>query len=103
MLSPTGTSRPFDARANGFVRGEGCGVIILRAAASPVPLLLGAQYAVVVGDGANEDGRTKSITMPCGSAQLDAMVTVHRRFGVDPAQVVYFEAHGTGTPVIRTL
>jgi acyl transferase domain-containing protein/enoyl-CoA hydratase/carnithine racemase/NADPH:quinone reductase-like Zn-dependent oxidoreductase/acyl carrier protein len=97
MISPTGTSRPFDARANGFVRGEGCGAMILRTGSSPVTK--GVNYATVVGDGANEDGRTKSMTMPCGNAQLDVMDSVHKRFGVDPAQVMYFEAHGTGTKV----
>ena len=97
MISPTGTSRPFDARANGFVRGEGCGAMIIRTGSSPVKD--GVNYATVAGDGANEDGRTKSMTMPCPSAQVDVMMSVHARFDVDPSRVVYFEAHGTGTKV----
>lgn len=87
MISPTGTSRPFDARANGFVRGEGCGTMILRTRSSPVTV--GVSYATVAGDGANEDGRTKSMTMPCGNAQLDVMDCVHKRFGIDADQVQY--------------
>ena len=97
MISPSGSSRPFDARANGFVRGEGCGALVLRTGASAVGR--GVGYATVAGDGANEDGRTKSMTMPCGNAQIDVMATTHKRFGVPPDSVVFFEAHGTGTPV----
>eukprot|EP01052_Picozoa_sp_SAG31_P051094 SAG31_NODE_11971_length_981_cov_0.665533_1_plen_155_part_10 len=51
MISPTGTSRPFDARANGFVRGEGCGAMIVRTGSSPVKE--GLKYATVAGDAAN--------------------------------------------------
>jgi len=70
MLSPTGTSRPFDAEGNGFVRGEGCGSLLLvRTAELATRAPHAREYARVRGHGINEDGRTKSLTMPSGEAQ----------------------------------
>ena len=97
MLSPQGVSRPFDAEANGFVRGEGCGVVILcRSGKGPS---FTRPYARVLAHGVNEDGATPSLTQPSEEAQTALMGGLMQRAGCDPQDVVYVEAHGTGTPV----
>ena len=53
--------------------------------------------AVIVGSGMNQDGRTKGITMPSGDAQVALMKSVYEKSGLDPKEVGYIEAHGTGT------
>lgn len=98
MLSKTGHSAPFDASANGFVRGEGCGAVILGRSDLPV-IPLRRVYAEVVGWGINEDGKTPSITIPSGDSQRRLFERVVQKAGLEPDDFVYFEAHGTGTPV----
>ena len=98
MLSPTGRCSPFDARADGFVRGEGCGAVLLGSSERPVQPLRRV-YARVVGSTINEDGRTASLTMPSGERQVELLQTLRDRAGVRPERIVYVEAHGTGTPV----
>src|SRR3954471_780901 len=98
MLAPDGRCKSFDARANGYVRSEGAGVIVLkpvsRAVADGDPI-----YAVVRGTAVNQDGRTAGISLPNRAAQEAMLVEAYRRAGVTPEQVQYVEAHGTGTPV----
>lgn len=98
MLSPDGRCWSFDARANGYVRGEGGGIVVLKPLESALqdgnPI-----YAVIRGSAINEDGRTDGITVPSATAQEAMLRTAYRRAGVDPSQVGYVEAHGTGTPV----
>ena len=98
MLSPTGRCHTFDEAADGFVRSEGCGVVMLKRL--PDALRDGDRIlAVVRGTAANQDGRSETITTP----SLDAQAAVYRAAlevaGVDPASVGMVEAHGTGTPV----
>ncbi|KAL8339056.1 hypothetical protein RB598_007393 [Gaeumannomyces tritici] len=98
LLSPDGRSYAFDSRANGFGRGEGAGVVILK----PLSAALRDNdpvRAVVVGTGLNQDGRTNGITMPNKEAQLDLMRKVYADNGLDPRETGYVEAHGTGTRV----
>jgi thioester reductase-like protein len=98
MLSPDGRCKSFDARANGYVRAEGAGVIVLK------PLSRAMRdgdrvYAIVRGTAVNQDGRTSGITVPSGAAQEAMLCDACRQAGVSPADVQYVEAHGTGTPV----
>lgn len=96
-LGPDGRSTPFDIRADGYGRGEGCGVVVLKrlddARADGDEVL-----AVIRGGAVRQDGRTEGIMAPSGAAQADLMRAAYRAAGVDPATVGYVEAHGTGTP-----
>ncbi len=98
MLSPDGHSKSFDATADGFARGEGAGIVVLkplsRAVADRDPI-----YAVIRGSAVNQDGRTNGITVPNGQAQEAVLWAAYRQAGVLPEQVQYVEAHGTGTAV----
>jgi acyl transferase domain-containing protein len=98
MLSPDGRSKSFDARANGYGRGEGAGVVILkrlsRALTDGDPV-----RALVLGTAANQDGHTEGITVPNGDAQEALLRAAARQAGISPGRIRYMEAHGTGTPV----
>ena len=98
MLSADGRCKAFDATANGFVRGEGAGAILLK----PLGQALAAGdliYAVICGTGVNQDGRTAGMLVPNGESQERLVLDVCRRAGVRPSQVQFVEAHGTGTAV----
>ncbi|MFE7118963.1 SDR family NAD(P)-dependent oxidoreductase, partial [Streptomyces sp. NPDC057654] len=97
MLSVRGVPAPFSAQADGFVRAEGGGVVILK----PLDDALAdgdRVHGVILGTGANSDGRTLGIALPNDRAQEDLLRQVYARADVDPDELVYFEAHGTGTP-----
>ena len=99
MLSPDGRCHSFDARANGYVRGEGAGVVALKrlgdALADGDPI-----YAVIRASGTNQDGGQKAgITVPNGQAQRALLRETIAQAGLQPHQIQYAEAHGTGTPV----
>jgi acyl transferase domain-containing protein/aryl carrier-like protein len=96
MLSPTGRCRPFDAAADGFVPGEGVGVVVLKRLNAA--LRDGDHvHGVIAASGANQDGRSNGLTAPSAPAQAALQTAVHRRFGIDPAEIGYVECHGTGT------
>lgn len=98
FLSPTSHSRAFDARADGYVRGEGAGVVVLKRLADA--LRDGDQvFAVIRGTAVSQDGRTNGITVPNGESQILAMRHALTEAGVPACSVGYVEAHGTGTPV----
>ncbi len=96
MLSPTGACHSFDAAADGTVFSEGVGVVALKRLADAVangdPI-----YGVITASGMNQDGASNGITAPNGGAQQALLTAVYQRFGVNPEDVEYFEAHGTGT------
>ncbi|MGC4746935.1 SDR family NAD(P)-dependent oxidoreductase [Micromonospora sp. DT201] len=96
MLSPTGACRTFDAGADGFVPGEGVGVVVLKRLDAALRDR-DHVHAVVVGSGLNQDGQTNGITAPNGAAQTALETEVYDRFGVRPERIGYVEAHGTGT------
>lgn len=98
MLSPDGRSRAFDSSANGYVRGEGAGIVVLKPLAR-ARVDGDRVYAVIRGSAVNQDGRTQGITVPNGEAQEDNFRAALTDAGIAPAEVGYIEAHGTGTPV----
>lgn len=98
MLSKRGACRVFDSAGDGYVRSEGAGVLVLkdldRAVADGNPIL-----AVVAASGVNTAGRSASLTVPNVDAQAALLSDVYERAGIDPAEIDYLEAHGTGTVV----
>ena len=98
FLSPDSRCWSFDHRANGYARGEGFGVVVVKR-------LLDAVNdgntirAVIRATGLNQDGRTLGITQPNGDAQKSLIESTYRRAKLDMAPTRFFEAHGTGTPV----
>ena len=98
MLSPDGRCKAFDADANGFVRGEGAGMVALKplskAIADNDPV-----YAVIAGSGTNQDGSTNGISLPSEKAQARLVIETCEKFGINPSKIGYVEAHGTGTAV----
>jgi amino acid adenylation domain-containing protein/non-ribosomal peptide synthase protein (TIGR01720 family) len=96
MLAADGRCKPFDAAANGYVRGEGCGVVVLK-------LLADAQrdgdpvLAVIRGSAVNQDGASSGLTVPNGPAQQDVIRKALANARTRPQDVAYVEAHGTGT------
>jgi myxalamid-type polyketide synthase MxaB len=96
MLSPDGRSRTFDASANGYGRGEGCGIVLLKRL-SDAQNQGDTVLAIIRGTAANQDGRSNGITAPRGSAQRAVIAEALQHAGVTPFEVGYVEAHGTGT------
>src|SRR5246500_4340900 len=98
MLSPEGRCKAFDASADGFVRGEGAGMVLLkrlsRALADGDPI-----HGVIVGTALNQDGHTNGISLPSSEAQARLVRDACRDAGVLPSQIGFVEAHGTGTAV----
>lgn len=98
MLSPEGKCYAFDQRANGMVPAEAVAVVVLKKLSS-------AQkdrnniYGIVCGSGINYDGRTNGITAPSGHAQTMLLKDVYRRYNIQPNQIGYIVAHGTGTKI----
>lgn len=97
-LSPDGRCFTFDARANGYARGEGGGIVVLK----PLRQALADEdhvYAVILGSAVNNDGATPGLTVPDAAAQERVVRLAVERAGVDPAAVQVVELHGTGTRV----
>ncbi len=96
FLSPDGRCRAFDARADGYARGEGAGVLVLKGLDDA--LRAGDDIrAVIAATGVNQDGRTDGITLPNQQAQEELIHDVLQRSGIEASSVQYVEAHGTGT------
>ncbi|MCP3060234.1 type I polyketide synthase [Myxococcus sp. K38C18041901] len=98
MLSAKGRCSTFDASADGFVRGEGCGMLVLKrlsdAVADRDPIL-----ALLRGSATNHSGQSSGLTVPNGNALAKVMRAALKSGGVEPEQVGYLEAHGTGTAI----
>lgn len=98
MISTSEECRTFDAGASGFVRGEGCGVLVLkrlsdaRAAGDPIA-------AVIRGTAVNQDGPSSGLSVPNGPAQVKVIRAALADAGLRPDEVDFVEAHGTGTPL----
>lgn len=95
-LSPSGCPAPFQERADGYVRGEGCGVVVL------APLWLAREmslrvHALVLGSAVNSDGRSNGLTAPSGVAQEAVIRQALAAADVAASEVAYVETHGTGT------
>ena len=96
MLSPDGRCKTFDNGANGYARGEGAGIILLK------PLSKAMEdrdhiYGVIKSTGVNHGGYTNSLTAPNPDAQADLLIETYEKAGVSPDTVSYIETHGTGT------
>ena len=98
MLSPEGQCKTFDASADGFVCGEGCGLLILKRL-SEAQAEGDRIWAVIRGSSVNQDGASQGLTVPSGPSQEGAMEEALARGGLFPSEVDYLEAHGTGTIV----
>ena len=98
MLSPDGRCKTFDAAANGYVRGEGCGIVVLKRLAE-AEADGDRIWAVVRATALNQDGASPGLTVPSGPAQERVIEAALERAGIEPADVDYVEAHGTGTEV----
>ncbi|HEY1110409.1 MAG TPA: beta-ketoacyl synthase N-terminal-like domain-containing protein, partial [Opitutaceae bacterium] len=98
MLCADGRCKTFDARANGYVRGEGVGALVLK------PLSRAVRdgdriYATIRGSAENHGGHVQSLTVPNPNAQARLLQDAWTRAGIDPATLGLIEAHGTGTPL----
>ncbi|MFO0946591.1 MAG: SDR family NAD(P)-dependent oxidoreductase [Planctomycetota bacterium] len=96
LLAADGRCKSFDHRADGYVRAEGVGVVVLK----PLPHALRDRnpiQAVLLGSGTNQDGRTNGLTAPSGAAQCELLRATYDQAGISPDSISLVEAHGTGT------
>ncbi|HEX7842597.1 MAG TPA: beta-ketoacyl synthase N-terminal-like domain-containing protein, partial [Kofleriaceae bacterium] len=96
MLAADGRCKTFDAHADGFVRGEGCGVVVLKRLSDAIADG-DAIHALIRGSAVNGDGRTNGLTAPNGRSQQAVIREALARAHVEPGEISYVEAHGTGT------
>ncbi|WP_224273629.1 type I polyketide synthase [Streptomyces sp. LS1784] len=97
-LAPDGRCKSFDARANGYVRGEGAGVVVL----APLSVALERDlpvYCLIKGSSSNNDGLSNGMTAPNPQAQEKMLRTAYQRAGIAPHLVDYVECHGSATPL----
>jgi len=98
MLAPDGRCKAFSSEANGFGRGEGCGLVVLKRLSDA--LADGDRIlALILGSAANQDGPSSGLTVPNGPSQEAVLRAALEGAGVAPHQVSYIETHGTGTPL----
>ncbi len=97
MLAHDAHCKTFDASADGYVRGEGCGVVVLKRLSDVADC--DTVLALIRGSAVNQDGRSTGLTAPNGPSQEAVIRAALASGGVDPASVSYVEAHGTGTPL----
>ncbi len=97
-LAPDGRCKSFDARANGYVRGEGAGVVVLAPLSTALERDLPV-YCLIKGSSSNNDGLSNGMTAPNPQAQEKMLRTAYRRAGIAPHLVDYIECHGSATPL----
>ena len=96
MMSPDGRCKAFDASADGFVRAEGCGLVVLKRLSDAVAA--GNRIlAVIRGTASNQDGKSSGLTAPNGPSQVAVIQQALANAGLKPSDVDFIEAHGTGT------
>jgi myxalamid-type polyketide synthase MxaB len=98
MVAADGRCKTFDAAADGFVEGEGCGIIVLKRLSDALADR-DRIVAVIRGSAVNQDGPSSGLTVPNGPAQESVVRDALARAGMRPADIDYVEAHGTGTPL----
>ncbi|BAZ49185.1 beta-ketoacyl synthase [Nostoc sp. NIES-4103] len=98
MMAADGRCKTFDAAADGYVRGEGCGIVVLKRLEDAIRDGDNIQ-AIIRGSAINQDGLSNGLTAPNGPAQQAVIRQALANAGVKPAQISYVEAHGTGTPL----
>lgn len=98
MMAPDGRCKTFDAKANGYVRGEGCGVVVLKRLSDAIKDNDNI-IALIKGSAVNQDGRSNGLTAPNGPSQEAVISQALKNAAVSPNQISYVEAHGTGTPL----
>ena len=98
MLSPQGQCKTFDSQADGYVRGEGAGVILLKPLAKAIEDRDNI-YGVIKGSAINHGGKAKTLTSPNVYAQAQVLCAAYTKANVPPNTISYIEAHGTGTPL----
>ncbi|RLP53700.1 MAG: acyltransferase domain-containing protein [Ketobacter sp.] len=96
MLAEDGRCKTFDASADGYVRGEGCGIVVLKRLSDAVRDGNNV-LAVVKGSAVNQDGQSQGLTAPNETAQVSVIQSALKHAGINHEQVNYIEAHGTGT------
>ncbi len=98
MMAADGRCKTFDARADGYVRAEGCGAVILKRLSDALRDR-DHIHALIRGSAVNQDGRTAGISAPNASAQQSVIRAALEQAGVSPGELTYLEAHGTGTSI----
>ncbi|NER98054.1 MAG: type I polyketide synthase [Symploca sp. SIO1B1] len=98
MLSPTGQCKTFDSKADGYVRGEGAGVILLKPLAKAIKDN-NYIYGVIKGSAINHGGKARTLTSPNVYAQAQVIKAAYTKANIAPNTVSYIETHGTGTPL----
>ncbi|WP_051673825.1 hybrid non-ribosomal peptide synthetase/type I polyketide synthase [Streptomyces sp. NTK 937] len=98
MLAADAHCKTFDAAADGYVRSEGCGVLVLKRL-SDARADGNRVLAVIRGTAVNQDGRSSGVTVPSAKAQRDVVRAALAASGLEPHDIDYVEAHGTGTPL----
>jgi len=98
MLAADAECKVFDARADGFVPGEAVGIVVLKRIDDAVRDH-DSIYGVIKGSAINQDGKTNGITAPSGLSQTELALKVYRQYDINPGDIGFIEAHGTGTPL----
>ena len=100
MLSPEGRCKTLDASADGYVRAEACGALMLERQQASRPFLArSAAVSVLAGSAVNQDGRSSSLTAPNGPAQQQVIRQALKAAGVESGAIAALQMHGTGTPL----